>query len=63
MEISCEAILISAMTSPSEAIISPAVSNWALSHESLNQHANGSPELQSFCMDESTPVAAAQIIF
>ena len=51
------------MTSPREAIVSLAVSNWALSRGSLNRPASGSGELWSLCMDEITPEAAAQIIF
>ena len=63
MEISCEAIPSSYMTSPSEAIVSLAVSNWALSRGSLNRAASGSAELWSFYIEESMPAAAAQIIF
>ena len=63
MDTSCEAIPSSAMTSPSEAIVSLAVSNRALSRGSLNRAASGSAELWSFCMDESTPEAAPQTIF
>ena len=51
------------MTSPSETIVSLAVSNWALSRGSLNRPASGSAELWSFCMDESMPAVAAQTIF